>query len=120
MLTMSLLDMPKRAFIVTTTKPRELNRKRLQAVQGFFAHPQAFQELRRASLVLQLTGGVEALTCRVPQDGELPVFVALAKGSAHDVVSQRLQRLLSVMKDCRLDLGSATGAHSWRLPQILS
>jgi len=111
MLSMHLLDIPKHVLVLEKTKPRELNRKRLQAVHSFFSHPEAGQELRRASMVLQLTGGVEAVTARVPKAGELPVLVSLAQGSAHKVVSERLQRLLSVMyKDPRLNVGPAASS----------
>ncbi|CAK0870746.1 unnamed protein product [Prorocentrum cordatum] len=82
MLTMHFVDMPKNAFVL----------------------------LRRASMVLQLTGGVEALTCAEPKPGALPTVVVLAKGAAHEVVNERLQRLLSTMcKDQELDAGAAAG-----------
>jgi len=111
MLTMSLLDMPRKAFVLKTTKPRPANQKRLSSIQSFFGHPRAPQELRRASLVMQLSGGVEALTARNVKDGEDPVLVSLNKGAAHDVVSSRLEHILGLLHhDGSLELGATASS----------
>ena len=96
MLAMHLIGMPPNVFRLMSTKPREENNKRLNLVQGFFSHREAPQELRRASLVLQLTGGVEALTAARRTDtahGDEPVIVSLVKGRAQDIVVSRLRRI---------------------------
>ena len=91
-----------------STKPREENKKRLSLVQGFFSHPEAPQVLRRASLVLQLSGGVEALTATRPRPGEEPVTASLVKGAAQDIVVTRLRRLSGAMHlDPALEPGAA-------------
>jgi hypothetical protein len=108
MLTMHLVGMPKHAFRVRSIKPREKAQKRLVNVLAFFKHPQAPQALRRASLVLQLTGGVEALTSSKVERGARPVMVKLCNGDVHDLVATRLQRLLGVMHmDTALEIGPA-------------
>ena len=62
-------------------------------------------------MVLQLSGGVEALTCARPKEGELPTIASLAAGAAHAVVAQRLRQLFcSMWKDADLDVGPAVGA----------
>ena len=81
-------------------------------VHGFFSHREAPQELRRASLVLQLTGGVEALTAarstKLEHGGDEPVIVSLVKGKAQDIVVTRLRRILGAMHlDQTLELGAA-------------
>ena len=93
MLAMHFIGMVPKCFRVLSTKPREETKKRIALVQGFLAHPEAPQVLRRSSLILQLTGGVEALTATTPRAGEDPVLVSLVKGAVDDVVTTRLQRL---------------------------
>ena len=108
MFTMHLIDMPPNVLCLLSTKPREENKKRVALVQGFFSHPEAPQVLRRSSLVLQLTGGVEALTATKPLAGEDPVIVCMVKGAAQGVVGTRLQRLFAAMHlDPVLDYGAA-------------
>ena len=48
-------------------------------------------------MVLQLTGGVEALTARRTVHGEDPMIVMLARGAAHDLVVKRLRRWLAAL-----------------------
>ena len=61
-------------------------------------------------MVLQLSGGVEALTASIPKEGELPLAVSLAKGAVHEIVVNRLRRLLAIMSsDAVLELGPTTG-----------
>jgi hypothetical protein len=108
MLSMHLIRMPPNVIRLTTTKPQEENKKRLSLVHGFFSHAEAPQELRRASLVLQMTGGVEALTARKPRSGAEPVMVSLVKGAAQEIVVTRLRRLLGAMHlDDTLEPGAA-------------
>ena len=105
---MLLIGMPAPVFALAGTKPREENRKRLRLVQAFFAHAEAPQVLRRASLVLQLSGGVEALTATMPKPGERPVLVALASGEAATIVVRRVRRLLGALHhDPALESGPA-------------
>ena len=60
MLTMSLIDMPKRAFKVRSIKPRQENQKRLRAVLGFFEHaPSIYRRLQ--ALGVQIAAFVEHL-----------------------------------------------------------
>ena len=97
MLAMHPIGMPPNVFRLMSTKPREENNKRLNLAQGFFSHREAPQELRRASLVLQLTGGIEALTAarrtKLEHGGDDPVIVSLVKGRAQDIVVARLRRI---------------------------
>ena len=110
MLTMHPIGMPPNVFRFTSTKPREEHKQRLNLVQGFFSHLEAPHELRRASLVLQLTGGVEALTAARrtgTAHGDEPVIVSLVKGRALDIVVARLRRILGAMHlDPTLELGA--------------
>ena len=47
----------------------------------------------------------------IPKDGEIPTLVALHRGKAHEILNERLQRLLDVMHlDPDLNLSAATGA----------
>jgi hypothetical protein len=110
MLTMDLIGMPRnKVFMLSKIKPREENQKRLKNVHKFFCNPEAKQVLRRASLVLQLTGGLEALTASKPKEGQPPPIVSFAKGVAHDLVAKRLKRLFGVMSnDPLLEIGPAT------------
>ena len=81
----------------------------MNLAHGFFSHAEAAQTLRRASLVLQLSGGVEALTARHTVHGDEPMVVRLAKGAAHDVVVERLRRLFAALhQGSVLDLAAAT------------
>ena len=108
MLTMHLIGMPPNVFRLMSTKPREENKKRLNLVQGFFSHLEAPQELRRASLVLQLTGGVAALTAKHATSTGEPVMVSLVKGAAQDIVVTRLRRIFGAMHlDQALEPGAA-------------
>ena len=112
MLTMDLIGMPLEVFKLNKIKPREENQKRLKSVRNFFSDPEAKQVLRRASLVLQLTGGLEAFTAAKPkQEGEgPPPVVAFLKGEAHALVEERLQRLFGLMSnDPLLQTGPAIG-----------
>ena len=110
MLTMALLKLPQ-AGLVTKSSARDVSQKRLKKVRSFFAKPSACQALRRASLVLQLTGGIEAFMSRRPKQGEPPIIVDIQKYKAHDIVDGRLQHLLEHMHlDTGLNLGAATGA----------
>ena len=110
MLTMVLLNLPQ-AGLVTKSSAREVSQKRLKKVRSFFAKPSASQALRRASLILQLTGGIEAFMSRRPREGEPPTIVAIQKYKAHDIVDERLQHLLENMHyDTCLNLGAATTA----------
>ena len=60
-------------------------------------------------MVLQLTGGMEAVTSAKAKEGEPPKIVSLVKGDAHELVQKRLRRLFGVMhKDPLLELGPAT------------
>ena len=109
MLTMDIIGgLPHNLFTMVKIKPQPQNQKRLKLVTRFFERPAAKQALRRASLVLQLTGGLEAITASKAKEGELPRIVALVKGEAHTLVVKRLQRLFAVMhKDPLLELGPA-------------
>ncbi len=108
MLLMALLDMPSTALVVRRVRPREENAKRLKKIQDFFLNAEAMQALRRASLCLQLTGGVEAFMATKPE-GDPPV-VALVNGDAHNLVVARLSRLMGALPlDPQLDLAPATG-----------
>ena len=97
MLAMHLIGAPSRVIKLVSTKPREENKKRLTLVHGFFSHAEAAQTLRRASLALQLSGGVEALTARRTVHSEEPMIVRLSKGAAQDLVVQRLRRLFAAL-----------------------
>ena len=108
MLTMSLIGMPLQVFKLLKIKPHEANQKRLKKVQAFFSLPGSKQLLRRASLVLQLTGGLEELTASKAEEGKPPPIVQFANGACHHLVSDRLQGLFSTMaKDPLLEIGPA-------------
>ena len=108
MLIMHLIGMPPSVFRLVSTQPREENKKRLNLVQGFVKHLEAPHELRRASLVLQITGGVEALTAKHATSTGEPVMVSLVKGAAQDIVVTRLRRILGAMNlDQALEPGAA-------------
>ena len=108
MLTMSLIDMPKRAFKVRTIKPRQENQKRLRAVLGFFEHPDAQQTLKRTCLAFQLTGGVEAIVSAQPSQDEIPTMVRLLRGEASSCIHARLQHIFGHMLVCDPDLDVAS------------
>jgi hypothetical protein len=109
MLTMDLLGLPLNVFKLTKVKPREENQQRLKIVRDFFSDPEASQVLRRAALVFQLTGGLEAFTAAKPKEGQPPPVVAFAKGEAQNIVEQRLRRLFASMhNDPLLQVGPAT------------
>ena len=97
MLTMAIIGMPQRAFQVRHSKPRAENQKRLKAVLGFFAHPEAANTLRRTCLAFQLTGEVEAMMSANPSTGETPVLVRLACGEAGACVEQRCRHIWAHM-----------------------
>lgn len=108
MINVHLIVMPPIVFRVVSTKPREGDKGRPSLVQGFLSHPEAPQVLRRASLVLQLSGGVEALAATKPLPGEEPVAVSLVEGAAQAIVVTRLRRLMGAMHlGPALELGSA-------------
>ena len=109
MLTMDIIGLPEGLLTLQKIKPKEENQKRLKKVRSFFAKPAAKQALRRASLVLQLTGGLEALTASETREGQFPKIVDLVNGAGHDIVKRRLRRLLGVMpNDELLKLAPAT------------
>ena len=111
MLTLSVLQFPATGGLRTKQSAREVAQKRITRIQKFFCKSAAGQALRRDSLVLQLTSGVEAFMSTIPKDGEIPTLVALQHGKAHDILNKRLQRLLDVMHlDPDLNLSAATGA----------
>ena len=98
MLTMDIIGLPQHLLKLSTMKPQEENQKRLKLLQGFFSSPEAKQALRRASLVLQLTGGVEALSsAKVKEAGDPPRIVSFVRGEAHKLVDHRLRHLLITM-----------------------
>ena len=82
MLTMALLKFPQGGLGIKCTA-REEGQKRIKKLKRFFAQPAACQALRRDSLVLQLTGGIEAFMSRRPKEGEPPTAVAVQRGEAH-------------------------------------
>ena len=109
MLTMDLINMPLEVFVLRNVKPREDNQKRLNAVRAFFSEEEAKQVLRRSSMVLQLTGGLEALTAAKPKEGQPPKVVTLATDVATDLITYRLCRLFHAMPDGPLlEIGPAT------------
>ena len=101
MLTMSLIDMPRKGLIVRSVKPRKENQARLKAVHGFFQHAEAPQTLRRTCLAFQLTGGVEAAVTTNPTTKDVPPVVRLLRRDVTGVLEERLQQVFS---------GIATGA----------
>ena len=110
MLTMALLGFPQDGLSIKKTAA-EISTKRMKRVKIFFGRPAAAQALRRASLVLQLTAGVEAFMSAQPQAGDPPTVVALQQGKAHEVLESRLQHLLKVLHyDPDLNVAAATGA----------
>ena len=111
MLTLYLLQFPATGVLRTKPSARELALKRITRIQKFFRKSASGQALRRDSLVLQLTSGVEAFMSAIPKDGEIPTLVALQQGKAHEILNKRLQRLLDVVHlDPDLNLSAATGA----------
>ena len=94
MLIMHLTGVPLNVFRVVSTQPREEHKKRLNLLQGVVNHREAPDELRRASLVLQMTGGVEAMVAKHAASTGDPVMVSLVKGSAQNIVVTRLRRIL--------------------------
>jgi len=110
MLTMALLNLPQKGLVVQSSA-RELTQNRLKKVKQFFGKPAACQALRRASLVLQLTAGIETFMSAKPKEGEPPVVVALQQGKAHEILDLRLQRIFGSMHyDPDLHIGAATSA----------
>ena len=109
MLTMDLIGLPQNMLKLEKIKPQEENQKRLKLVVRFFSRPEAKQALRRASLVLQLTGGLEAMVSSKVKEGQPPKIVSFVKGEAHAMIADRLLRLFGAMpKDPLLELGPAT------------
>ena len=109
MLTMDLIGLPQNMLKLENIKPQEENQKRLKLVVRFFSMPEAKQALRRASLVLQLTGGLEAMASSKVKEGQPPKIVSFVKGEAHAMIANRLLRLFGAMhKDPSLELGPAT------------
>jgi len=107
-----MIGMPQAAFKVLGIKMRTLGQTRLRKVLRFFADPHADQAVRRASLVLQITGGVEACLSRNPKSatGEVPTAVLLVKQEVHAIVASRLARILCELhRDPALDHRTATG-----------
>ena len=82
MLTLSLLQFPATGGLCTKPSAREVTQKRITRERKFFGKPASGQALRRASLVLQLTAGVEAFMSAIPKHGEIPTLVALQHGKA--------------------------------------
>ena len=97
MLTMALILMPKHVFKVRPIKPRAENQKRLNAVLGFFQHPEAPGTLRRTCLAFQLTGGVEAIVSANPSTGDTPTIVRLARRETTECVEQRCRHIFAHM-----------------------
>jgi len=86
------------------------NQLRLKKVLRFFANRDCDQALRRSSLVLQLTGGVEAFMSKGEKDGEEPKVVSLVRGVVHLEVLRRLRRIMAELhRDPVLDAAAATG-----------
>ena len=109
MLLMLFLDFPKQCLSLPDQTLRVLNVKRLRKVQKFFKDHAGLQALRRASLAFQLTGGVEGFMARKSR-GDVPAVVALVKGEVHQIVIQRLQRIIGALHlDPHLDLAAALG-----------
>ena len=76
MLIMAWFNVPQLALAVNNSA-RDHAQKRIQRIRKFFGKSEAAQALRRASLVLQLSGGVEALMSREPTADEVPTIVRL-------------------------------------------
>ena len=108
MLTMDIIGLPRNLLKLGKIKPQQENQKRLKLVVRFFDRPEGKQALRRASLVLQLTGGLEAMTASNDKEGAPPKIVAMVKGEARKLIVYRLQRLFGVLhKDPLLEVGPA-------------
>ena len=76
---------------------------------AFFFRPAAKQALRRASLILQRTGGLEAMASSTNKEGEPPQIVSFVKGDGHTLVMHRLRRMFDVVRtDPLLELAPAT------------
>ena len=97
MLAMSLLDFPCAGGFSVKNSARDESQKRLRRVLSFFSKSPAWQALRRANLVLQLTAAVEKLMSASPASGGIPVIVAIHKGDVHAELKTTLQRLIEVM-----------------------
>ena len=107
---MALLQFPQAALKVRTTA-RDNVQKRMKKLVKFYSKPEASQAMRRTSLVLQLTGGVEALMSATPKDGGAPTIVRLNRREGIDLVNDRLHAILENMHcDPVLGAGAATGA----------
>ena len=91
MLTMELIGMPQVVFRLARIRPREENQRQLKNVSDFFRQEEAKQLVRRASLVLQLTGGLEASTASNPDEGQPPPILHFATGDAHSNLQFRLR-----------------------------
>ena len=105
MLLMALLEFPVE---VSGVKLRDESMKRLRKIQNFFRKPDRLQALRRASLSLQLTGGVDGVMAT--KEGDRPSAVKLCNFEVHELVEQRLARLLGTLcLDPELELSPATG-----------
>ena len=108
MLTMDIIGLPQKLLKLGQIQPQEDNKKRLKLVARFFEKAEGKQALRRASLVLQLTGGLEAMTAAKPKEGAQPKIVDIVKGAAHNLVVKRLQLLFCVLhNDELLEVGPA-------------
>ena len=108
--TMNILAMPQAAFAIIGIKMRTKNQTRLKKVREFFADPNADQAVRRSSLVLQITGGVEARMSKNPSEDEVPTAVAIVAMEVHAIVKRRLARILCELhRDPTLDHATATG-----------
>ena len=108
MLTMDIIGLPQSLLKLGKVNPQEDNKKRLKLVVRFFEKAEGKQALRRASLVLQLTGGLEAMTASKDKEGAQPKIVGMVKGEAHNLVVKRLQRLFGVLhNDPLLEVGPA-------------
>jgi hypothetical protein len=97
MLTMSLLDYPCTGGFSVKPSAREDTQKRMRRVLHFFGKAAASQALRRSSLVLQLTSGVETFMSTEPAAGGTPIIVELHKGKVHEILNTALQRLLKAI-----------------------
>jgi len=111
MLTMKLIALPQAAFEVQGVRMRTKGQTRLKKVRAFFEDPNADQALRRSSLVLQLTGTVEAEMSKNLTGDEVPTAVRLVRRELHNLVELRLARMLGELhQDPTLDHVAATGA----------
>ena len=108
---MALLNFPATGGLRTRASAREVGQKRVKRVSQWFSKRAAGQALRRGCLVLQLTSTMEALMSKNPNEGEVPILVAIQQGEAEDLLNDKLQHLLGVLHcDPDLNIAGATAA----------